>query len=203
MNFRQAAVLLSFLALAPSAFAASTSNLDGLKFLSPGTIIAGPQKAVLTIEEYADFECPYCSRGPALIEQSLADYPGKINFIFRNMPLSRIHSHALEAAKAFSAVMIQSPSLAYVYQNELFKNQAQLESKGETLLFDIAQKLGIDLVKMKADMNGPEVAKILGDDEAAVKAHHFQGTPSFVIGTKSISGAYPYADFKKIIDQQL
>lgn len=165
--------------------------------------IAGAPNAPILIEEYADFECPFCVRGAALVKRALTEYPGKVKFVFRNMPLVQIHPHSLIAAEAFTAIELQSPQLAYRYQQELFKNQDQLESKGETYLEDLAQTLGADVNRMRHDMNGPEVAKIIADDEKAGRDHGFQGTPSFVIGKETMTGAYPWAQFKKLIDKQI
>jgi protein-disulfide isomerase len=167
-----------------------------------GCAIAGAANAPITIEEFADFECPFCVRGSNTMKTILKDYGGKVKFVYRNMPLP-MHPHSQIAAKAFSAICLQSPSLAYSFHNELFSRQDQLEDKGEGFIFDTAQKLGVNVDQMKSDMNSPEVAKILADDEQAARAHGFQGTPSFVVGTETITGAQPYAEFKKIIDKQL
>ena len=171
---------------------------------SEGAVIAGPAKAAVTIEEFADFECPFCVRGANTMKTILKDYPGKVKLVFRNMPLPpHVHPHAQIAAKAFTAVYLQSSTLGAAFYNELFSRQDQLEDKGETFLYETAQKLGVNLEQMKSDMNSAEVAKILADDDQAARAHGFQGTPSFMIGTEAVSGARPYADFKKILDKQL
>jgi len=56
---------------------------------------------------------------------------------------------------------------------------------------------------MRLDMNGDAVAKSLAEDKKIAEAHGFGGTPSFLVGPEEVTGAYPYADFKKIIDKQL
>jgi protein-disulfide isomerase len=167
-----------------------------------GCAIAGPKNAPLTIEEYADFECPYCVRGANTIKQALKEYPGKIKLIYRNMPLP-FHSHAVAAAKAFSAVCLQSPQLAMTFHNELFANQEELQKKGEAYLFEVANKIGVNVERMKQDMDGPEVAKSLSEDQQAAEAHGFKGTPSFLIGSEPVVGAMPYSEIKKVIERQL
>jgi len=169
---------------------------------SRGCAIAGPSNAVLTIEEYGDFECKYCVRGSKTMREVLKNYPGKINLVFRNMPLPA-HQNAFVAAKAFSAVCLQSPSLAYSFQKELFDNQDKLVSQGEAFLYEVAENLGIDVTKMKSDMNGDAVAKSIAEDQQLADSHNFKGTPSFMIGTEPIVGALPYDEIKKVIDKQL
>ena len=136
------------------------------------------------------------------MREVLKNYAGKINLVFRNMPLP-FHQNALVAAKAFSAVCLQSPSLAYSYQKNLFDNQDKLVNQGEPFLYEVAEKLGVDVTRMKFDMNGEAVAKSIAEDRQFADSHNFKGTPSFMIGTEPIAGAFPYDEIKKIIDRQL
>lgn len=190
-NLSKIAIALIMLASTATAFAQSA-----------GCHIAGPDNAKLTIEEYADFECPFCARGASTMKQALKDYKGKIKLVYRNLPLP-FHTHAKIAAQAFAAVCLQSPSLAGTFANELFENQSELQEKGEVFLEEVAQKIGVDVDKMKSDMNGPEVEKSLADDQVAAKSHSFQGTPSFLIGKTAITGALPYMEIKQAIDKEL
>jgi len=167
-----------------------------------GCVIAGPANAPLTIEEYVDFECVYCARGANAMKQVLQEYPDKVKLVLRNMPLD-FNAQSLTAAKAFTAIWLQSPSLAYRYQDILFKNQARLGSEGEAFLVEAALSVGADVAQMRADMAGDKVAKILAEDKALAKSYNFKGAPSFRIGNESITGARPYSDYKAIIDRQL
>lgn len=188
------AIIFGFIASSTSAFAQTGGTA--------GCVIAGPSTASLTIEEYADFECPYCVRGANTMKQALSEYSGKIKLVYRNMPLAA-HANALVAAKAFSAVCMQNPSLAYTFQNDLFANQSEFKTKGEPYLYDLANKIGVDVTQMKTDMAGPDIAKSIADDQAAATQHALTGTPSFMIGTEAVTGALPYSEIKKVIDRQL
>jgi len=170
---------------------------------SEGCVIAGPANAPVTIEEYVDFECVYCAKGANAMKQVLQDYPDKVKLVLRNLPLVDFHKNSLIAAKAFAAVWLQSPSLAYNFQENLFNNQARLQSEGEVFLVEVAQRIGVDVTRMKTDMAGDKVATILAEDMALAKVHKFKGTPSFRIGNESITGSRPYSDYKAIIDRQL
>ena len=181
------------------ACAANDAQAGGV---SGGCVIAGSGNAPLTIEEYADFECPYCARGSNTMKEVLKNYPGKIKLVFRNMPLPA-HTNAYAAAKAFSAVCLQSPSLAYSFQKELFDNQDKLVVQGESFLYETAEKLGANVSQMKLDMNGETVTHSIAEDQKLADSHHFKGTPSFMIGTEPVTGSHPYDEIKKIVDQQL
>jgi len=171
-------------------------------FAGEGCVIAGPANAPITIEEYADFECVYCAKGAEAMKKVLQDYQGKVKLVLRNMPLSA-HPHAASAAKAFVAVWLQNPSVAYNFQETLFTNQSRLQNEGEEFLIEAAKSLGVDIDRMKTDMQGDEVQKILAEDAALAKGYGFRGTPSFRIGSESVLGSRPYSEIKTIIDRQM
>jgi protein-disulfide isomerase len=169
---------------------------------SGGCVIAGPENAPVTIEEFSDFECPYCAKGAFTMKQVLKDYDGKVKLVFRNMPLE-FHKNATLASQAFTAVWLQSPSLAHSFYTKIFENQDRLGKEGEKFLVEMAEDVGADVVQMKTDMKGSKVAQILAEDKALAESLKFRGTPSFRIGTETVVGSVPYDDFKKVIDRQL
>lgn len=193
---------MTIMKLALAAVVTCITNLCYAISSSGGCVIAGSTTAPIIIEEYADFECKYCVRGSKIMREVLKNYPGKIKLVFRNMPLPA-HPNADAAAKAFSAVCLQSSSLAEAYQREIFDNQDKLITQGESFLYQTAEKLGADVSQMKVDMKSEIVAQSMAEDQRLADAHNFKGTPSFMIGTESIVGALPYVEIKKIIDKQL
>lgn len=180
----------------------SLLSLHSFASTNDGAVIAGPDNAQITIEEYADFECPYCVRGANTMRLVLKEYEGRVKLVFRNMPLE-FHQHALVAAKAFSAVYLQNRNLAYEFYSEIFSNQEQLKSQGVEYLFSMAKTIGVDVEQMKKDMDSDKVYKMLEADRTAAAAHKFTGTPSFMIGNEAVTGSYPYEYIKKIVDRQL
>lgn len=169
---------------------------------APDCVIAGPVDAPLTIQEFVDFECHFCSEGSLVMEEVLRNYPGKVRLVLRNMPLPS-HPHSLIAAKAFAAVCLQSPALAYSFQKEVLAHEDQLINEGEAFLDATATRLSVDLSRMKSDMYGEAVTKSLSDDQHLTESLGFKGTPSFLIGSFSVVGLRSYEEFKQEIDQQL
>lgn len=194
LTFRTASILLGAWVLSLSIAQAAPAT--------SACVIAGPPDAALTIEEYSDFQCPYCAKGSEVVKQALKEYPGKIRLVFRNLPLP-FHKHALTAAKAFTSVCLQDPSLAYSYQNTIFENQDKLATGGESYLLEVAQKLGVDMNKMKSDMASTKVEQIIANDQALAKTNNFQGTPSFMVGKEPLVGARPYKEFREVIERNL
>jgi len=186
------------------AFAALVSATTSITALAADDgAIAGPASAQLTIEEYVDFDCPFCVSGNETVQKVLVNYPGKVKVISRPIALASHGESAVTAVKAYNAVYLQNPTLAASFQNELFKRQQEFREKGDSLLYSIGKKIGADVDRMKADMKSPVVTQMLADNQAAFDKHGFSGTPSFMIGKETMVGAYPYAQFKEIVDRQL
>lgn len=162
----------------------------------------GPADAPITIVEYSDFQCPYCGRGYNTVKEVLKAYGGKVRFVYKNLPLP-MHPLALPAAKRFAALVLQDPKKAFQYHNEVFENQDKLNSGGEKFLDSVAKKVGADMKKLKADMDGDKVKARLDADKAEAEKFNFSGTPGFIVNGISIRGAYPFDTFKSLIDKQL
>jgi protein-disulfide isomerase len=162
----------------------------------------GPKDAPITIVEYSDFQCPFCSRGYQTAEEVLKKYDGKIRFIYKNLPLP-MHPYAMPAAKRYEAINLQSPEKAIKFYHEVFKNQGELSSGGEKFLDGIAKKVGANMAKMKTDMDSEKVVSRINADMEEAKKFGFTGTPGFIVSGVSIRGAYPASAFSEIIDKKL
>ena len=170
--------------------------------IEDGRPIDGPKDAKITIVEYSDFECPYCAQGYKTLKEVMKAYPNQIRFVFKNLPLE-FHPKALPAAKYFEAVAKQSSEKAYKFHDYVFENRAKLVADGEKFLKEAAKHVGADMKKVEKDVNDPEVMATIEKDTAEAKSFQISGTPGFIINGVSLRGAYPFAEFKSIIDRQL
>ncbi|MFZ4404627.1 MAG: DsbA family protein [Pseudobdellovibrionaceae bacterium] len=165
-------------------------------------VFFGPKNAKITIVEYSDFECPYCSKGHQVIEQVLKEYPNDVRVLFKHLPLE-FHPLALPAAKYYEAVAKQDPEKAQKFHDAIFNSQGEFKAKKEAFLKETAKKLGLDLKKLEKDIADPAIdARIKADTEEA-KKFDISGTPGFIINGVSLRGAYPFPEFKQIIDRHL
>lgn len=165
-------------------------------------VIWGKKDARVTIVEYSDFECPYCQRGAEAIDQVLKAYPNDVRVLLKHLPLD-FHPKALPAAKYFEAVAKQNQALSKKFHDEIFRNQNDLKAKGEDFLKSTAKKLGVDMAKLNRDLSDEKIATRISSDTAEAQKFGFSGTPGFLINGVSLRGAYPFSEFKKIIDQHL
>lgn len=171
--------------------------------ITPDRAAQGSPSAPIQIVEYSDFQCPYCGRGYSTLEQVLKAYPGKIHFVFKNLPLTQLHPMAMPAAKRFEAIALQSAEKAYKYHDEVFQNQEKLNEEGEKFLDAAAKKAGANLARMKKDMESKKVKDRIEADVKEAESFGISGTPGFIINGQSLRGAYPFPAFKQIIDKQL
>jgi protein-disulfide isomerase len=170
--------------------------------IEDGRVIFGSKTAPVTIVEYSDFQCPYCSRGFNTVKEVEKMYGDKVRVVFKHLPLD-FHPMAMPAAKYFEAVALQDHAKAAKFHDEVFSNQTQLNQEGEKFLKSVVKKVGANLAKVEKDISSEAVTSRIKTDMEEAKKFEFSGTPGFLINGISLRGAYPAPEFKKIIDRQL
>jgi len=168
-----------------------------------GRAFAGNKDAPITIIEYSDFQCPFCKRGHATVAQVLKAYEGKVRVYFKNFPIERIHPQALPASKMYEAVSLQDMAKGWKFMAYIFDHQEELNQNSEKLFEKAAKEVGANYAKAKKDMESEEVKKRIDADKAEAEKFGFSGTPGYLINGISLKGAYPFDEFKNIIDKQL
>jgi len=177
-------ILLVFLTFASAAFADTTYS-------------KGPETAKITILEFTDFQCPFCSRGNQTLQQLLKEYPNDIKVIYRSFPLS-IHADAPLAAEAALAAGAQGKF--WEMHDLLFANQKALKIAD---LLSYAKTLGLDVKKFQKSLDSHEFQKQVETDMAFGKMLRVSATPTFFVNGNKITGAKAYPEFKNMIDTLL
>lgn len=170
--------------------------------IEDGRVIFGPKDAPVTIVEYSDFQCPYCTRGYQTVKQVRKEYGDKVRIVFKHLPLD-FHPMAMPAAQYFEAIAKQSHEKAEKFHDAMFDNQAQMKDKGEKLFTETAKKLGVDMKKLATDLKDEAIMQRISADMEEARKFNISGTPGFIINGVSLRGAYPFPEFKAIIDRHL
>jgi len=162
----------------------------------------GAKNAKVVIQEFSDFQCPFCSRVNPTVAQVMKEYGDKVQIVWRDYPLP-FHKDAQPAAQAGREVFAQKGDKAFwAYHDLLFQNQKALSR--ENLEKFAEQVGGIDMKAFKAALDsGKHKAAVDADMAAVTKAGARIGTPSFFINGKLLQGAQPYPAFKAAIDAAL
>ncbi len=160
----------------------------------------GAPDALVTIIEFSDFQCPFCSRVEPTISTVLKDYPGKVRVVWKHRPLP-FHKRATPASNLAIEAQKQKGLDGFWAAHELlFKNQKALEDAD---LEKYAAELGLDVEKAKKAMADNKYGDIINADNELADEVEAGGTPHFFINGRRLSGAQPVEAFKKVIDEQL
>ncbi len=157
----------------------------------------GPADALVTMVEWSDFQCPFCSKVVPTVDQLFKENPGKIRVVFRHYPLP-FHQNAHIAAEAAEAAREQGKF--WEMHDKMFANQQALTRPD---LEKYAQEFGLDMTKFKGALDSGKFKKHVDDDMAAGSAIGVSGTPNVFVNGRLLAGAYPYDEFKKIVDDEL
>lgn len=161
------------------------------------TRLRGNAGAPITIVEYSDFQCPYCSKGFRTVEEVRKKHGAKIRFVFKHLPLP-FHPFAMPAAQWLEAAAIQSPDKAWLFHDKMFENQDKL---GDEFFRKTIEELGLDVEKAAKDKDEKAVKDKIAADMLEARNYGFNGTPGYLVNGIPIRGAYPAEQFDKIIER--
>ncbi|WP_443096568.1 DsbA family protein [Pyxidicoccus fallax] len=185
---------------APTAKApAGRRPVDPTVFKVPieGSPVKGSPEALVTLVEFSDYECPFCSRADVTVRKLQEQYGSKLRVVMKQNPLS-FHPRAKPAAIAAMAAGEQGKY--WEYHEKLFTNQKQLD---DASLEKYAKDLDLDMAKWKADLANPKFQDTITRDQALASQLGASGTPAFFINGRFLSGAQPIDNFKALIDEEM
>ncbi|OWV15599.1 Protein-disulfide isomerase [Fibrobacter sp. UWH9] len=133
----------------------------------------------LTIVEFTEFQCPYCSRIAPTMKELMDKHPGEIKFIYKNFPLS-FHANAKPAAAA--AIAAQKQGKFWEYRYALAPHSRELT---DSTFEAVAKEVGLNIEQFNKDrvLDDAMNARIQKDFDLGVKVG-VQGTPNFYINGK-------------------
>lgn len=163
-----------------AAAAAVLTNERALLERDPNAPVLGNPDGDVTVVEFFDYNCPYCKRAMPEIDALLAQ-DGQIRLVLREWPI--LSEGSALAARAALAARKQGK---YPEMHDALMNmRGKLEA--DTVM-RIAGEVGLDLEKLKADMQSPEVEEHIATSMRLADALGFNGTPAFIVGDQLIPG---------------
>ncbi|MDX2165448.1 MAG: thioredoxin domain-containing protein [Deltaproteobacteria bacterium] len=168
-----------------------------------GAPVEGAKDAKVTIVEFSDFQCPYCSRAHTTIEQVMKEYDGKVKLVYKNYPLP-FHKWAEPAGIASACAFKQDPAAFWKMYDFFFNNQQQITPENvKDKALEALAGTKVDKAKWTTCYDNKETADIIKADMAEGQSVGVTGTPAFIINGRKISGAQPFQNFKAVIDDEL
>jgi len=161
----------------------------------------GDLNAPVTIIEYTDFECPYCTR---FFDQTLPSIrlqyidKGLVRFEVREFPLNNIHKFAQKAAEAAECAGQQNKFIDMY--NELYTKGVD---GGVASYKSYAKDIGLNTSEFNSCIDNGDAKTIIKSNQQDGINAGVTGTPSFLINGELVIGAQPFTVFKGIIDKKL
>jgi protein-disulfide isomerase len=160
--------------------AAAIKDNAGELYRSPASPIVNAKGDVPVIE-FFDYNCGYCKKAFPEVAQ-LVESDKKVRLILKEFPILAKGSE--EASRVALAAKMQGKY--WEFHRAMLENQGQAN---EASALRVAEKLGLDMARLKRDMAAPEVKKEIEANHALANKMGIQGTPHFLVGDKVIPGA--------------
>jgi protein-disulfide isomerase len=158
--------------------------------------VRGSEAASVTVVEFSDFQCPYCSRAEPIITKLLAEFEGQVRLIFKHFPLP-FHPQARIAAAAAEAAREQGKF--WEMHDLLFQNTEALERDD---LRGYAQQLGLDLPRFETALDNSEIDARVERDITEARRVGVNGTPTFYVDGRRL-GNHQEKAFRRAIQRAL
>jgi protein-disulfide isomerase len=160
------------------------------------TPVRGPVAAPVTLVEFADYECPYCQQIQPTLDRLETEFKGKLAFAYKDMPLP-MHAHAQKAAEASQCAAVQGKYWEY---HDLIEKTKALDVPQ---LKAGAGQIGLETAAFDKCLDSGERAEAVKSTmDEAVKLG-LQGTPSFFLNGRFISGGMSYDQMRQMVEDEL
>lgn len=166
--------------------------------------VAGAPDALVTIVKVWDFACPHCHRASALLEEILDEYAGKVRVVFKHLvvhPQQVAVAHLAACAAARQGKFMAFYKAFWEQGYEASRSQRDPSLLGEDNVYRIADAVGLDVDRLKADL--PPCQEIVRADQEELRKFKVSGTPAFFINGEFVGGGIPKDALAQHVDRKL
>ena len=151
--------------------------------------VFGKVSSKVTLIQYGDFQCPPCGSIYPVVKTIINKYENQLQFVFRNFPISSLHSNAMAAAATAEAAGLQGKY--WQMHDKLYDTQSDwsdLSVTDRTKFFDnLASELSLNLKKFDTDVSTASVTNKINYDIAVGTKATVDATPTFFLNGKKLS----------------
>src|SRR5580693_7129062 len=172
----------------------------------------GNKDAKVVVVNFDDFQCPFCSRmHQTLFPELLKEYGDRVQFVYKDYPLTEIHPWAVHAAVDANCLAAQNNDAYWDFADHIHSNQREVNSEKardaqfavlDRLTLEQGQKHNLDQAKLQACVKA--------QNDAAIKAsmHEAEGvgvnaTPTLFVNGEEMDGALPVGELRAALDSAL
>lgn len=163
--------------------------------ISDSDHIRGNKDAKITIVEFSDLQCPYCSRFHDTMKQVVAAYPNDVRWIYKHFPLDSIHPYARKAAEASECAGEQNKF--WEYTDYIFDNQSSLSTE---FISTAAKSVGLNTSNFEDCLSSGKYTSKVNSDYSQGRSAGVTGTPGNVINGELVKGAVSFDTMKAKIE---
>jgi protein-disulfide isomerase len=192
------------------ATAPTPTTVDATKVTSEGNPFIGKASAPVTMTEFSDYQCPACKQFELVtLPQILTAYvdTGKVKIVFKDYPF--LGNDSITGGEYARSIWKLYPDQYFTWRTAMYNAQDQEGDQGFGNAASIdkldATITGIDAAKVAADVkaNASAYQALMDADKTEATALGVNATPSFIIGTKLLTGSFPFANYQSVIDPLL
>ena len=155
----------------------------------------GPDNAPVTIVEFGDFQCPYCSRGAAAIRKLLAMYPERVRWVFKHYPLETVHPAAALAHEA--AVAAQEQGKFWEMHELIFNDPTHVRYN---TLVGYAEQIGLDMTAFKDALETRRLRPRVVRDIVDGRRLRVFATPTYFVNGTRYMGARTTPELRVLVE---
>jgi protein-disulfide isomerase len=171
---------------------------DAVTISTAGDPVLGPANARMTIVEFSDFQCPYCSKAVSEVKEVMRQMPKDVKIIFKQFPLES-HSDAEFGAEASLAAQAQGKF--WEMHDMIFA--AFPKPLTRTLIFSFAKQMNLNIPKFTADLDSHKFkARVMAEEQEGEVAG-VAGTPTFFLNGKKYNSTFEAAQVLPLIRKEL
>jgi protein-disulfide isomerase len=159
--------------------------------------------ATVTLVEFSDFQCPACGAYYPIVQQVIKDFTGKMNFVYRNFPLTDLHPNAQIAAQAAEAAGLQGKY--WEMHDALFtkQNDWSASTTPVDIFAQYATTFGLNVDQFKKDIDSDTVKNKIANDVADGNTLGINATPTFYLDSVKLDNPATLADFETAIKTEI
>jgi protein-disulfide isomerase len=168
-----------------------------VKLATTGAPSKGPANAKVTIVEFSDFQCPYCVKAIAQVNEVMKKFPNDVRLVFKQFPLD-MHSQAGLAAEA--ALAAQAQGKFWELHDRMY---AEYRGISRDRILAWAKDAGMDVNRLRADLDAHKYAAQVKSETREGENSGVEGTPTFFINGKKLNATFDVETVAPLVQEEL
>ncbi len=162
--------------------------------------VLGDPAAKVTITEFMDPACETCRAFEPFIKQMMAAYQGKIKLVIRYAPLHEGADYMCAVLEAARRQGKYWETLKFMYDTQ--PQWTEHHKARPELLWKLLPRIGLDMKKLKKDMNDPAIARLIEQDMADARTLQVTKTPGYFVNGKPLV-KFGYEQLQALVEGEL